>query len=143
MPTWYRDPAAVAFVLSIEAAEEMAQEKLADPLPRRWRHVRSVVRRARWVAGKVSLSDELVAAAWLRDIGYAPELMETGFHPLDGARSLRGAGVNGQVVSLVAYHSCAEIDEVPGSCRGRSLLKGGAQAIASATRRRGLRGEGG
>jgi hypothetical protein len=26
----------------------------------------------------------LIAAAWLHDIGYAPGLPETGFHPLDG-----------------------------------------------------------
>jgi hypothetical protein len=42
--------------------------------------------------------------------GYAPELVETGFHPLDGARYLRRMGIGGQVVSLVAYHSCAEIE---------------------------------
>ena len=52
----------------------------------------------------------LVAAAWLHDIGYAPELVETGFHPLDGARYLRRVGVDEQVVSLVAYHSCAQIE---------------------------------
>ena len=83
---------------------------LADPLPRRWRHVRSVARRARWVAKQLALSDDLEVAAWLHDIGYAPELLETGFHPLDGARYLRGAGLDGQVVSLVAYHSCAQIE---------------------------------
>ena len=49
-------------------------------------------------------------AAWLHDIGYAPELADTGFHPLDGARYLRKIGMNGQVVSLVAYHSCAPIE---------------------------------
>jgi hypothetical protein len=58
----------------------------------------------------LSLPDELVAAAWLHDIGYAPELVETGFHPLDGARFLRRVGVDGQVVSLAAYHSCAQIE---------------------------------
>ena len=83
---------------------------LAEALPRRWRHVRSVARRARWVAGKLSLSDDLVAAAWLHDIGYAPELVETGFHPLDGARYLRQFEIDEQVVSLVAYHSCAQIE---------------------------------
>jgi hypothetical protein len=56
------------------------------------------------------LPDDLVAAAWLHDIGYAPELAETGFHPLDGARYLRRVGVDGQVMSLVAYHSCAQIE---------------------------------
>jgi len=47
---------------------------------------------------------------WLHDIGYAPDLVDTGFHPLDGARYLRRVGVDGQVVSLVAYHSCAQIE---------------------------------
>lgn len=28
----------------------------------------------------------LVVAAWLHDIGYAPEIGHTLFHPLDGAR---------------------------------------------------------
>lgn len=88
----------------------MAEEKLAGPLPRRWRHVRSVARRARWVATQLSLSEDLVSAAWLHDIGYAPELVESGFHPLDGARYLQSAGVDEQVVSLVAYHSCAQIE---------------------------------
>jgi hypothetical protein len=62
------------------------------------------------VAGKLLLSDDLVVAAWLHDIGYAPELNETGFHPLDGARYLRRAGIDGQVTSLVAHHSCAQIE---------------------------------
>jgi len=30
--------------------------------------------------------------------------------PLDGARYLRRMGVDGQVVSLVAYHSCAHVE---------------------------------
>jgi predicted hydrolase (HD superfamily) len=94
----------------IDAAREMAEAKLAGSLPRRWRHVRSVARRARWVAKELSLPEDLVSAAWLHDIGYAPELVVTGFHPLDGARYLRSEGIDGQVVSLVAYHSCAQIE---------------------------------
>ena len=100
----------VAVMANVDVPQEVAAAKLAAALPRRWRHVRSVARRARWVAEKLSLSDDLVAAAWLHDIGYAPELVETGFHPLDGARYLRRAGIDGQVVSLVAYHSCAQIE---------------------------------
>ena len=100
----------VAVMVTVTVAEAMAEAKLAVSLPRRWRHVRSVARRARWVGKQLSLSDDLVAAAWLHDIGYAPELVETGFHPLDGARFLRREGVDGQVVSLVAYHSCAQIE---------------------------------
>ena len=114
LPPWQtlkaRLAGTVAVMVNVGAAEELAEEELAASLPRRWRHVRSVARRARWAAGKLSLSEELVAAAWLHDIGYAPALARTGFHPLDGARYLRHAGVDGQVVSLVAYHSCAEIE---------------------------------
>jgi hypothetical protein len=97
-------------VIHPEDAAKLSEELLATVLPRRWRHVRSVARRARWVAKQLALSDELVAAAWLHDIGYAPELAKTGFHPLDGARYLSRTGFDGQVVSLVAYHSCAQIE---------------------------------
>lgn len=97
-------------MVSVEIAAGVAAEKLADSLPQRWRHVRSVARRARWVADRLSLDDDLVAAAWLHDVGYAPELVDTGFHPLDGARYLRQAGVDEAVISLVAYHSCAPIE---------------------------------
>ena len=97
-------------MVDVEDAAALAETKLAQVLPQRWRHVRSVARRARWVAKTLGLPDDLVAAAWLHDIGYAPDLAVTGFHPLDGARYLRRAGVDGQVVSLVAYHSCAQIE---------------------------------
>src|SRR5215469_9740250 len=96
--------------MDVDEAAELARTMLAEALPRRWRHVRSVARRARWSAKRLALSEDLVAAAWLHDIGYAPELAETGFHPLDGARYLRRVGVDGQVVSLVAYHSCARME---------------------------------
>ena len=97
-------------MIDVDGAMDLAEAKLAASLPRRWRHVRSVARRARWVAKQLALSEALVAAAWLHDIGYAPELVETGFHPLDGARYLRRTGMDGQVVSLVAYHSCAQVE---------------------------------
>jgi hypothetical protein len=100
----------VEAVVDVEDAAALAETKLAQVLPRRWRHVRSVARRARWVAKTLGLPDDLVAAAWLHDIGYSPDLVETGFHPLDGARHLRRSGVDGQAVSLVAYHSYAQIE---------------------------------
>jgi HD superfamily phosphodiesterase len=70
-------------------AFELAGGKLAGVLPR-W--VQGVSRRARLVAPLFSVDDGelLVGAALLHDIGYAPELVGTGFHPLDGARCLRG-----------------------------------------------------
>lgn len=49
----------VAVMMSVDTAQETAEAKLAGSLPRRWRHVRSVARRARWVAGKIVLVDNL------------------------------------------------------------------------------------
>jgi HD domain len=97
-------------MIDIDDAAGLAETKLAEVMPQRWRHVRSVARRARWAGKRLVLPDDLVAAAWLHDIGYAPDLAETGFHPLDGARYLRQADVDPHVVSLVAYHSCAQIE---------------------------------
>ena len=51
--------------------------------------------------------DHLVAAAWRHDIGYAAELRNTGFHPLDGARHLRDQDWPVRVCDLVAHHSGA------------------------------------
>ena len=69
-----------------------------------------MARRACWVAETLRLSDDLISAGWLHDVGYAPDLVDSGFHPLDGARYLRRMGLDGQVISLVAYHSCAPIE---------------------------------
>jgi hypothetical protein len=49
----------------------------------------------------------LCAAAWLHDVGYAPELVDVAFHPLDGARFLRERGMPERTVGLVAFHSSA------------------------------------
>ena len=58
----------------------------------------------------------IVAAAWLHDIGYAPSVVDTGFHPLDGARFLVGCGVDSAVTSLVAHHSSAAIEAEMRGC---------------------------
>ena len=55
-------------------------------------------------------ADVLTAAAWLHDLGYAPDIRDTGFHPLDGAVWLRKAGFDDRVSALVAYHTCADIE---------------------------------
>ncbi len=52
----------------------------------------------------------LIAAAWLHDIGYAPDISDTGFHPLDGARFLEREGAPKRIVDLVANHSCARFE---------------------------------
>jgi hypothetical protein len=49
----------------------------------------------------------LPEAALLHDIGYAPEVVDTGFHPLDGARWLRALGRRSEVCNLVAWHTRA------------------------------------
>lgn len=85
--------------------------RLVAPLGRRWSHVQSVAASADGVASKMGLDAEtLVAAAWLHDIGYAEELHETGFHPVDGARYLRRTGWSEEVVRLVAHHSCSRFE---------------------------------
>ncbi|MFI5623767.1 HDIG domain-containing metalloprotein [Nocardioides sp. NPDC051685] len=85
--------------------------RLVEPLGRRWLHVQMVAASAVDVAAKLGLDSEtLVAAAWLHDIGYADELRETGFHPVDGARFLRRRGWSEEVVRLVAHHSCSRFE---------------------------------
>jgi predicted hydrolase (HD superfamily) len=93
-------------------AEELARKHLEAPLPRRWAHVQGVAVRARVLAPILGDdADLLEAAAWLHDIGYSSGVVETGFHPLDGARYLRDAHFAEPVLcSLVAHHSCAVIE---------------------------------
>ncbi|MDQ3789875.1 MAG: HD domain-containing protein, partial [Actinomycetota bacterium] len=85
-----------------------ARRLLAEELPRRWAHSRGVARRAEAIAPAFSPEDQelLVASAWLHDIGYAPSLTGTGFHPIDGARHLRSLG-HERLARLIAWHSSA------------------------------------
>lgn len=89
--------------------EEIARKVLEIPLPRRWAHSQGVAARARSLAPLLGQDAELVeAAAWLHDIGYAPELEMAGFHPLDGARYLRDVQqADPLLCSLVAQHTFA------------------------------------
>jgi hypothetical protein len=66
-------------------AEQHAASWLADR-GARWDHVRGVARQALRVSPALDEDGRpyLVAAAWLQDIGYAPTLATTAFHPLDG-----------------------------------------------------------
>jgi putative nucleotidyltransferase with HDIG domain len=92
---------------------ESCASELLEPLGDRWLHVEAVGRCAENVASEwLPLEDrsDLIAAAWLHDIGYAPQIASTGFHPLDGARHLRTIGVDDRVVALVAHHSCARFE---------------------------------
>lgn len=85
---------------------------LLSPLGDRWRHVRAVGARAAELAITVPDQDRelLIAAGWLHDIGYAPPLVDTKFHPLDGARYLEQQGYPPRLVALVAHHSGARYE---------------------------------
>lgn len=82
------------------------------PLGDRWgRHTAGVAERA-WRVGAVVSEGErdvLVASAYLHDLGYAPALVVTGCHAIDGARHLRGLGYE-RLAGLVAYHSGARFE---------------------------------
>ncbi|MCX5375749.1 HD domain-containing protein [Streptomyces sp. NBC_00091] len=84
-------------------------ESLLPPVGDRWRHTQAVAERARELSHSVPEADRelLIAAAWLHDIGYAPALHDSGFHPLDGARHLAALGASTRLVRLVAHHSGA------------------------------------
>ena len=97
--------------MNTDEARTLAATLLADVLPQRWRHVQAVGDRATAISPLVGdLDGVLACAAWLHDIGYAPDLVVTGFHPLDGAYYLDSIGAPRRIVCLVAYHSCARIE---------------------------------
>ncbi len=91
-------------------ASRHAAELLA-PLGDRWGHTQGVVRQAEAVSGMLVAGDQeqLVAAAYVHDVGYAPTVKRTGLHALDGARHLRSLG-HERLARLVAHHSCARFE---------------------------------
>jgi putative nucleotidyltransferase with HDIG domain len=92
----------------VEMAADIARY-LLDSNPERLAHSQGVARRAELLSVAVDPHDSLllVAAAWLHDIGYAPGLRNTGFHPIDGARYLHSIGWPPAICNLVAHHSGA------------------------------------
>jgi putative nucleotidyltransferase with HDIG domain len=92
-------------------ASSVAEARLAVPLERRWRHVRAVAAKAETLRPVLrEEADLLVAAAWLHDVGYAPDVVDTAFHPVDGARYLRRLGADERLCGLVAHHSAAAVE---------------------------------
>src|SRR5512133_2663484 len=86
-------------------------ERFLSPLGVRWSHVRAVGERAREVSAILDQEDRryLIAAAYLHDIGYAPDLQQTGLHQLDGAHYIRALGAE-RLARLVAHHSEARFE---------------------------------
>lgn len=97
-------------VPTAEGAAELARRLLADQ-GTRLAHVLTAGHVAARLAHlfEVEEASLLVAAATVHDIGYAPRLARTGFHPLDGALHLREAGYASRLASLVANHSLARL----------------------------------
>ncbi len=93
-------------------AWQVAEQELANTLPRRWSHSQGVARQAERLAPALGPDAALLAAAAvLHDVGYAPRLATTGFHPLDGARFLRDSHhADGRLIRLVANHSFALLE---------------------------------
>ena len=92
---------------SLEWARQHAEE-LLGPLGARWEHSRAVATKAAEIADRLGLADRdvLVASAYLHDIGYAPVLALSSFHPLDGGRHLQELGEE-RLAVLVANHGGA------------------------------------
>lgn len=83
-------------------AETLARGLLGD-LERRWTHVRGVAA----CAERLRMSRTVIDAAWLHDIGYSPEVKDSGMHAIDGAAYLQEHGWPSAIVGLVAHHTGA------------------------------------
>jgi hypothetical protein len=98
----------MADMLTVDDAKQLAASQLSCS-GQRWTHVTTVGRLAQSVVG-AAVGPDVLAAAWLHDVGYAPSLARVGFHPLDGARFLQDQGAPANVVALVAHHTGARFE---------------------------------
>jgi hypothetical protein len=101
------------------AARELAASYI-DTASDRWLHVTAVAGVARELVD-LGAAQELEAAAWLHDIGYAEPLARTGMHALDGARFLDLIGAPQKIVGLVAFHTGAEFEAEERGLLGKLL----------------------
>jgi putative nucleotidyltransferase with HDIG domain len=108
-------------VYSTPAGCEAVASRFLSGAGGRWDHVRLVAKTLDELAAGLDERDLLVSAAWLHDIGYAPELVTTGMHAVDGAEYLRRTGAPDRIASLVAFHTGAEYE---GEERGLSRQLG-------------------
>lgn len=103
--------ASVSRVSELLPAARNEARRLVEPLGRRWLHVSAVGGVAEAIGHPLALdADALAAACWLHDIGYAPQLVDTGMHAIDGARYLQRTGWDERIVSMVAHHSFAILE---------------------------------
>jgi putative nucleotidyltransferase with HDIG domain len=90
---------------------EALTRRLLGSLPNRLAHSLTAAEQARRVVSTVPDGDQelLIAAALLHDIGYAAPLIDSGFHPVDGATYLVRIGAPVRLADLVAHHSEARL----------------------------------
>lgn len=96
-----------------EIWEQTIARRLLVTVGTRYRHSACVAERAADAARvllPLDAANTVTRAAWLHDIGYSPELAQTGFHALDGARWLRDRNVDPSVCDLVAFHTAAHAE---------------------------------
>lgn len=95
---------------SVERSQEIAREFMLGSGDR-WSHTVAVGQAAEQLAEQSDLvTDVLISAAWVHDIGYAAELVDSGMHAVDGARALLRLGAPDRVVALVAHHTGARLE---------------------------------
>jgi hypothetical protein len=96
--------------LGVDEAAVLARS-LLESVDERWPHTVGVARQAECFRAKLTeeQSETLVVAAYLHDVGYAPSLVSTGFHALDGARFVQSLG-HPQLAALVANHTGARFE---------------------------------
>ena len=97
----------MAVMWTIADSRRLAKEHISG-MGRRWDHLSQVGRTAEELAERSPLvTQAVVCAAWVHDLGYAPGIVVSGLHPLDGAKFLSLLGVPPEIVSLVAFHTGA------------------------------------
>lgn len=95
---------------SVTKSRELARE-FVQGMGSRWSHVVAVGQATEQLAeGSDLVTEDLVSAAWLHDVGYSPDLVDTGMHAIDGALALRRLDVPTAVVALVAHHTGARFE---------------------------------
>lgn len=103
MPDGHPDALAAALRLS---------GRLLQDTPERLAHCRAAATHALETAGRLlhpADAETVAVAAMVHDIGYSPQVIRTGYHPLDGALHLARLGWPDRVVQLVAQHSHAAV----------------------------------
>ncbi|GAB5388745.1 MAG: hypothetical protein Alpg2KO_17130 [Alphaproteobacteria bacterium] len=90
---------------SIESHAKLSVSKGSPPFGRGGPGERSVPRLA--VEEEAGFGGKLVQAALYHDIAYAPDLRQSGFHPVDGAHQAAQDELPADVVDAVLHHSGA------------------------------------